>query len=359
MTLRTSTAVVLVTAVALAGCREEPVDSVVDLVVPVTVQPVTKGTIESFVSTTGSLRANRAADILVEVRGELHYVPGPRGRKPVEGARVKAGQQIARIESDEYTNSIRLESLEIALQDGLDNLAEQQVLFEDGLALRSDVQSALKIVADAKADITDANIQLGKMNVLAPLTGYLTGLVDTAEETVVEANTVIGQVSDYGGVVVDLKIPNSQMTLIAIGQEVRITNYAFRDQVFSGRIAVIDPTIDPTTRTFRIEVTVDNPDLILRPGMFVKADIVVDQRQDVLVISRELILSRGGRDIVFVEEGGVAQERRIKTGLEDEARVEVVDGLSEGERLIASNYETLRSRTQVRVTDEIGPPSSS
>ena len=196
------------------------------------------------------------------------------------------------------------------------------------------------------------------MNVLAPLTGYLTGLVDTAEETVVEANTVIGQVSDYGGVVVDLKIPNSQMTLIAIGQEVRVTNYAFRDLLFSGRIAVIDPTIDPTTRTFRIEVTVDNPDLILRPGMFVKADIVVDQRQDVLVISRELILSRGGRDIVFVEEGGVAQERRIKTGLEDEARVEVVDGLSEGERLIASNYETLRSRTQVRVTDEIGAPSS-
>ena len=100
--------IVILLTVALAGCQDEAVESVVDLVVPVTVQPVGRGTIESFVSTTGSLRASRTASVLVEVRGDLHYVAGPGGRKPVEGMRVQAGQQIARIESPEYVNSIRM-----------------------------------------------------------------------------------------------------------------------------------------------------------------------------------------------------------------------------------------------------------
>jgi RND family efflux transporter MFP subunit len=344
---------------ALAGCSEAPAERVVDLVVPVTVQPVARGTIESFVTTTGSLRASRIADILVQVRGDLVYLELPGGRKAVEGTRVERGQQIARIESPEYINGIRLRSRELALQNARNTLAERQALFEEGLAVQSEVAAAERTVADAEADVADAEIQLEKMNVLAPLTGYLTGLVDTTEETVVEANTVIGQVMDYGRVLTDLKIPNSQMPNIDLGQEVRVSNYAFREQVFVGRVAVLDPTLDPATRTFRIEVAIDNPGLVLRPGMFVKADIVVEQRSEVLVIPKELVLNRQNRSVVFVEEEGRAQQRFIETGLSDDLMVEVLEGLSEGERLITSNFETLRSRTQVRVTGESGPRGSS
>ena len=69
----------------VGGCEAQTDERVVDLVVPVTVQPVARGTIESFVSTTGSLRASRSADILVEVRGDLFYVEGVNRKKPVEG----------------------------------------------------------------------------------------------------------------------------------------------------------------------------------------------------------------------------------------------------------------------------------
>jgi len=352
---KTSILLLFLVAAMLAGCQEAAVESVVDLVVPVTVQPVGRGTIESFVSTTGSLRASRTASVLVEVRGDLHYVAGPGGRKPVEGMRVQAGQQIARIESPEYVNSIRLESREMAVENARNALAERQALFDEQLTVQSDVQAARKTLTDTIADLENAKIQLEKLNVYAPITGYLTGLVDTTEETIVEANTAIAQVVDYARALVDLRIPNSQMPMIDLGQEVRISNYAFRDQLFPGRITVLDPTLDPASRTFRIEVAVDNPNLVLRPGMFVKADIVVEQRAGVLVIPKLLILQRRGRSVVFVEEAGVAQEREIEIGLQDEVMAEVVDGLAEGERVITSNYETLRSRTQVRVTGESGP----
>jgi len=351
-------AFVILLMLVAAACGEETAERVVDLVVPVTVQPVSRGTIESFVSTTGSLRADKTADILVEVRGDLVYVELANGRKAVEGVRVDKGQQVARIESAEYINGIRLESRELGLQNARNNLSEKQALFAEGLAVQSEVQAAEKTVADAEADIEDALIQLGKMNVYAPLDGYLTALVDTTENTVVEANTVIGQVVDYGRVITDLKIPNSQMPNIDRGQEVRVSNYAFRDQTFIGNVSVLDPTLDPATRTFRIEVTVDNPGLVLRPGMFIKADIVVEQRADIIVIPRELVLSRQNRSVVFVEEEGRAQQRNIETGLSDDNMIEVLEGLTEGERLITSNFETLRSRTQVRVTGESGPRGS-
>ena len=88
---------------------------------------------------------------------------------------------------------------ELALQNANNNLAEKQALFDEGLAVQSEVQAAEKTVADAEADIADARIQLGKMNVYAPLDGYLTALVDTTENTLVEANTVIGQVVERLG----------------------------------------------------------------------------------------------------------------------------------------------------------------
>ena len=84
--------------------------------------------------------------------------------------------------------------------------------------------------------------------------------------------------------------------------------------------------------------------------MFVKAEIVTTAHVDVVIIPRELVLIRGNREVVFVEESARAQMRDIETGLEDEKFVEVVQGVDEGERLITSNYETLRSRTRVSVT---------
>ena len=125
------------------------------------------------------------------------------------------------------------------------------------------------------------------------------------------------------------------------------------DSNFSGKIAVVDPVVDATTRTFRAVAEVDNPKLLLRPGMFVKAEIVTESHVDVVLIPRELVLLRGNREVVFVEESARAQMREIETGLEDEKFVEVLEGVDEGERLITSNYETLRSRTRVSVTGTV------
>jgi len=96
-------------------------------------------------------------------------------------------------------------------------------------------------------------------------------------------------------------------------------------------------------------VEVDNSDGILLPGMFVKADLVVNSAENTLVIPRDIIVSRNRNQIVYVVDKGVASERVITTGLENENNIEVKMGLLEGESVVTTGFETLRNQSRVRI----------
>ena len=154
---------------------------------------------------------------------------------------------------------------------------------------------------------------------------------------------------------VDLQLPNSAILSVREGTRLRVTNYAFPDSSFPGAITAVDPVLDATTRTYRAVGTIANSSRLLRPGMFVRADIVTESREDVILVPKELVLTRQNRKVVFIEQDNRAAMQDVETGLEDRDLVEITSGLEEGDRLITSNYETLRSRTRVRVTTEEAP----
>ena len=334
----------------LAGCETQMVEQTADLTVPVTVQSVGLGTIESVLTATGTLRPVQEAVVATQTRGFLSLGELANGRKPTEGLAVERGQVIARLDNEELIVGARLEARKLALQNMRKTLNEKEVLVKRGLVTQLEVETARKDLADAQSDYDDALVQIKKTKIIAPISGVLSEFTDASENTLVEEGTQICRIVDFSQVLVDLQIPNSQIRHIALGQPVRVIDYSYPDEVFDGVIAVVDPVVDPTTRTFHAVAEVDNPKRLLRPGMFVKAEIVVESHEDAGLVLRELVLMRGNREVVFVEQNARAQMRNIETGLEDEKFVEVLEGLEEGERLITSNYETLRSRTRVSVT---------
>ncbi len=246
----------------------------------------------------------------------------------------------------------RIESRNLALSTARKTLKEQEVMFKRGLVTEKEVDDARRAAADAESNQKDSEIQIAKTQIRSPIGGFLTGVTDITEGTLVENRATLATVMDYDQVLVDLKIPNAYIAKIALNQKLRVENYAFPQRAFAGTITAVDPALDPTTRTFRVVGTVDNPDLLLRPGMFVKAEIITESHEDVIVIPRRYVLTRQNRKVVFLEEEGRAQMRNVVTGLEDRENVEITEGIEEGERLITSNYETLRARTRVRVTGE-------
>ncbi len=338
-------------ALCFCGCNRQTEQRTIDLTVPVTVTSVTSGKIEAIVTATGTLRPIREAQIVTEIRGDLFFEE-IEGRLMSEGTVVSKGQVIARLKNQEWMVGVRSSSKKLAMDTARKTLAEQEVLFQRGLTTEKEVENARKVWQDAKSSYEDAEIQIEKTTLRAPIGGVLSEVSDITQGTLINQNTLIAKIVDFSKVKIDLQIPNAQISKVNIGQKLRVRNYAFSDQHFEGEISAINPVLDAATRTFRAVGTVENDNLSLRPGMFVQADIITESHDDVVLIPRKMVQRRRGQKVVFIEEEGRAQQREVETGLEDREHVEIISGLDVGDQMITSNYETLSPRTRVRVTGQ-------
>jgi membrane fusion protein (multidrug efflux system) len=147
----------------------------------------------------------------------------------------------------------------------------------------------------------------------------------------------------------DVQLPEKYISIIKPGQQAKLTNYTIPEDTIIGTITQLSPAINADTRTFKGNISINNPDLILRPGMFVKADIVTDHKDTVIVIAKSIILSRQRGKTVFIIDRGVAVERVIETGLENISETEVIRGLSKNEKVVTSGFETLSNKSKVKI----------
>jgi membrane fusion protein, multidrug efflux system len=134
-----------------------------------------------------------------------------------------------------------------------------------------------------------------------------------------------------------------------LNQKVLITNYTIAEDTLSGVVSELSPVISTETRTFKGKLLIDNPDLLLRPGMFVKADIITASKDSTIVIPKSIILSGSRGKSVFIVERSNVRERRITTGIENQDYVEIIEGLALNDRLVVKGYETLRNGSKIKV----------
>jgi len=148
---------------------------------------------------------------------------------------------------------------------------------------------------------------------------------------------------------VDISLPESNIPYVQPNQAVYVTHYMLPDDTLKGRINELSPAISNETRTFKGKIIIENPDLKLRPGMFIKANVIVDKAENSIIIPKNVILSQRNRKYVFIANRGIAVARNIITGIEDEDNVQVVEGLYENDNLIIRGYETLRENSRIKI----------
>jgi Cu(I)/Ag(I) efflux system membrane fusion protein len=128
----------------------------------------------------------------------------------------------------------------------------------------------------------------------------------------------------------------SELGALRVGQNVSITNASWPGETFSGAVAVVNPFVDPTKRTSKARIDINNPDFALRPGMFANVALSVAGAEQ-LTIPVSAIMPTGGRNIAFVDKGkGKLEPREVKLGSQFGQSYAVESGLSEGERVVAS-----------------------
>lgn len=342
--------ILILAVIAFTSCNNNNQNLNADVEIPVSVEDLKLKPIEEFINTTGT--AFPSGDILLKSRiAAVYYLENnPRTGRPWQlGDRIMEGELIARLEDKEYFNSLKIETNKLNLELSESELRKQESLYEKGGVTLKDLKTASINFANAKTTVENSNLQLEKTRIISPISGVLVDLPYYTRGTQVESGSTIAKVMDYNVMYMDVALPEKYISVIKPGQQVFLTNYTIPNDTIIGKITQLSPAINADTRTFKGNITINNPKLLLRPGMFVKADIVTDRRDSVIVIPKNIILSRQRGKTVFVIDRGQAVERIIETGLENLTNVEVTRGLAKNERIVTSGFETLNSKSKVKI----------
>lgn len=339
-----------VSALSLWGCSDSQQTVDTNVSSPVSVEEVTKGSIEEFVTATGTVNPTQEALMTSEAEGYYRLAKNPRTGKPFAiGDQVKKDDIIIYIDNPEQENSIALESQELNLDISKSEFEKQQSLYEKGGVTLRELKDAERSFIDARYSHENALFQLAKLKVAAPFDGVIVDLPYHTPGVKVGSGEDMVHIMNYRHLNMEISLPGKSLGSVVAGQQVRVMNYTLPDKFFAASIDQVAPVLDVESRTYKAVVDVDNPDLLLRPGMFVKAEVVTARSDSSIVIPREIVHSRRNMSIVYVVERGTAIERPVTLGLENPDQVEIKEGLSEGERLVVDGYEALRHNAKVTI----------
>lgn len=334
----------------LNACRNQDQSLTADVEIPVSVEEIKLKQIEEFINTTGTAFPKGEIELKSKIAAAYFLEKNPQaGRLWQLGDRVKSGALIARLEDQEYVNSVKMETNKLNMELMESELRKQESLYEKGGVTQKELKTAGINYENARTAVVTSELQLEKTKITAPIDGVIVDLSYHTQGTQVEAGITIVKIMDYRTMYMDVQLPEKYISVIKPGQIVKMTNYTIPDDTIIGNVTQLSPAINPDTRTFKGTVSIDNRDFLLRPGMFVKADIITNHKDSAIVIPKNIILSRQRGKTVFIVDRGVAAERIIDTGLENITDVEVIRGLAKNERVVTSGFETLSNRSKVKI----------
>ncbi|HUX56036.1 MAG TPA: efflux RND transporter periplasmic adaptor subunit [Bacteroidales bacterium] len=342
--------IITVALTLITACKNQDQNLSADVEIPVSVDDIKLKSIEEFINTTGTAFPKGEIELKSKITASYYLEKNPNTGKFWQlGDKVKEGALIARLEDKEYVNSVKLEINELNLELTESELRKQESLYEKGGVTLKDLKTAGINYENAKTTVENSKLQLAKTRIVAPIDGVIVDLPYYTQSTQVETGSTIAKIMDYHVMYMNVQLPEKYISDIKPGQVVKLTNYTIPEDTIIGNITQISPAINPDTRTFKGNISINNPDFLLRPGMFVKADIITNHKDSVIVISKSIILSRQRGKTVFIVDRGVAAERIIETGLENITDVEVTRGLAKNERVVTSGFETLSNRSKVKI----------
>lgn len=344
--------------------------------------------------TIGRLEGRRAYSATLEARALVTVAPKVAGtitRLPVDlGDIVERGQVIAQLDSDEYAQAsaqaeaelevvrARLSEAKSAAEIAARELQRAENLHERGIASDADLDraraedlSARSAVAVAQAEVARARAALQASQIrlsYATIRADWEGGSDTrvisrrwAEEgDTVGANTRILSVVELDPIMAVFFATQRDYGRLRVGQAVRVTTDAFPGEYWQGEISRIAPVFDEASRQARIEVRVPNDGLRLKPGMFVRTEVVLDVAEDAAIVPQAAITRRDGQDLVFVldPDGQTVRRAPITIVIDDGDRVAIEprsDAVLRGARVVTLGHQLIDDGSTVVVP---GAPAS-
>lgn len=304
---------------------------------------------EEVIRTIGSISAIQGTTIRAEADGrieEILFTPG---------ATVQAGDILLRQNTD-------IEQAQLAMAEAAARLAEVTLRRSRELLRRESISQAELDAAEAnyqqaRAQVANIEALISHRVVRAPFTGKL-GIQRLSVGQFLNRGQEIVSLQAWHPLRVDFDLPQNQLFRVSQGMSVRITTDAWPDEVFEGIVTALEPEIRERSRTFAVQATVDNEEGKLKPGMFVRVELLPDVVRDVVIVPQTAIRFATFGNAVFVVEPseqheGMRQARQqlVRLGETRGDFVEITEGLSGTEEVVASGVFKLRNGSFVRHSD--------
>ena len=340
----------------------------------VAVEPVTTDNVNIYGEYVGRIRAQQFVEVHARVEGYLEQMLF------AEGTHVNKGQTLFVIDPKLYrarANRARAQ-LNIARAQALKaerDLNRIRPLYEQNAASQLDLDNAIaayeSAAADVKvseADLTQAEMTLGYTTVRSPISGYIS-----------ERSADIGTLVGPGGqsllaTVVKsdtVRVDFSMTALDYLRSKARNVNLGHKDSTrkwdpyitvtladdsqypFRGLVDFADPQVDPRTGTFSVRAEMPNPEHVLLPGQFTKVKLLLDVRENAVVVpSKALVIEKGGAYLFVVRPDSIVEKRFVETGPELGNSIVIERGLVQGEDIVTEGYHKLSHGMKVQPARE-------
>jgi multidrug efflux pump subunit AcrA (membrane-fusion protein) len=168
---------------------------------------------------------------------------------------------------------------------------------------------------------------------------------------VISPNTPLYLVVDIDSVKAVIQVPESQIRFVRLKHQASVLAQAYPSQQFTGRVSNLSPVANPASRTIDVEISIANPRHMLKPGMFVQAELVL-QKRTAMVVPLASVTEREGRKVVFVALDSVAEMKSVTTGTAVGDAVEITDGLRLADLVVKTGTHLLNNRDRIRVVNQ-------
>ncbi len=194
-------------------------------------------------------------------------------------------------------------------------------------------------------------LRLGIISLSSPFNGYVSKRY-VSSNALVQANAPIVTVEDLSSTYLHVDLPSIYLEQVGIGDAVLIHFLSLPGDVFKGRIVTINPTVSQETQTVKLNVSFPNRDQEIKDGMFAVVDIISSTHKNTLIVPKDAILfdpDTGREYVMVVGPDSIARSVTVKTGYEEDDRVEILKGLSQGQLVITQGNYALADGTSIKV----------
>lgn len=281
-----------------------------------------------------------------------------------EGMNVTAGQVIARLDDNEARARVAqqqaaLNEASARLALAKKNMANSAALLKQNYIAQNAFDTTANAVdlAQASVDAARAQLELARISladtaIRAPISGVVSKRHVQAGEKL-SPDSPVFSIVDLKQLTLDAQVPASDIPRIKVGQEVQFKVDGFGERNFAGKVVRINPATEAGSRAMLVYIGVDNPDGVLRAGMFAKGMVTTEKSAPHALLPLLGVRKEGGRDVVYRVDGGKVEAKAVTLGLknEDDGLVEAIDGIDPGALVLAVKLDGVKPGDKVKLPE--------